>query len=377
MIAVAARTPAPIKTVRWASSCEALILDTGAVEREELCDSPSSIRLEATQQLREARAFVHRQAATSLCERGLRAAELAEEHGRLKDAELILGAIVAQLRRRMATQEIATWMEQQRRRLATVDAEIERKTEEHRRRRAAEMAALNAKGGPRMLEMPVLVRTPSLEELQADDDELDVPAEAATVVPGTPPGMAQLLTRISSQRNDENVAPSDEDTPAATTCDVAVTTSPEREKDDDAKAGGEDAKAEDEDAKAEDEDAKAEDERADVTPADASFDQPTALAADAPDEVALMARACYAQSRVHTLRGRWEEADSAREMGSVYARMCAAPAEAVPEKNFREEGNDSPVVGKRDRETDAVETTGKAAKVSDGTSGRVEVAAEA
>ena len=216
MIAVAARTPAPIKTVRWASSCEALILDTGAVEREELCDSPSSIRLEATQQLREARAFVHRQAATSLCERGLRAAELAEEHGRLKDAELILGAIVAQLRRRMATQEIATWMDRQRRRLATVDAEIERKTEEHRRRRAAEMAALNAKGGPRMLEMPVLVRTPSLEELQADDDELDVPAEAATVVPGTPPGMAQLLTRISSQRNDENVAPSDEDTPAAT-----------------------------------------------------------------------------------------------------------------------------------------------------------------
>ena len=371
MIAVAARTPAPIKTVRWASSCEALILDTGAVEREELCDSPSSIRLEATQQLREARAFVHRQAATSLCERGLRAAELAEEHGRLKDAELILGAIVAQLRRRMATQEIATWMERQRRRLATVDAEIERKTEEHRRRRAAEMAAVNAKGGPRMLEMPVLVRTPSLEELQADDDELDVPAEAATVVPGTPPGMAQLLTRISTKRNDENVAPSDEDTPAATTCDVAVTTSPEREKDDDAKAGGEDAKVEDEDA-------KAEDERADVTPADASFDQPSSqLAADAPDEVALMARACYAQSRVHTLRGRWEEADAAREMGSVYARMCAAPAEAVPEKNFREEGNDSPVVGKRDRETDAVETTGKAAKVSDGTSGRVEVAAEA
>ena len=93
-----------------------------------------------------------------------------------------------------------------------------------------------------------------------------------------------------------------------------------------------------------------------------------------------MARACYAQSRVHTLRGRWEEADSAREMGSVYARMCAAPAsdeEAVSEKNFREEGNDSPAVGKRARETDAVETTGKAAKVSDGTSGRVEVAAEA
>ena len=371
MIAVAARTPAPIKTVRWASSCEALILDTGAVEREELCDSPSSIRLEATQQLREARAFVHRQAATSLCERGLRAAELAEEHGRLKDAELILGAIVAQLRRRMATQEIATWMEQQRRRLATVDAEIERKTEEHRRRRAAEMAAVNAKGGPRMLEMPVLVRTPSLEELQADDDELDVPAEAATVVPGTPPGMAQLLTRISTKRNDENVAPSDEDTPAATTCDVADTTSPERDEEDDAKAGGEDAKAEDEDE-------KAEDERADFTPADASFDQ--VLAADAPDEVALMARACYAQSRVHTLRGRWEEADSAREMGSVYARMCAAPAsdeEAVSEKNFREEGNDSPAVGKRARETDAVETTGKAAKVSDGTSGRVEVAAEA
>ena len=218
-----------------------------------------------------------------------------------------------------------------------------------------------------MLEMPVLVRTPSLEELQADDDELDVPAEAATVVPGTPPGMAQLLTRISSRRNDENVAPSDEDTPAATTCDVADTTSPEREEDDDAKAGGEDAKAEDEDA-------KAEDERADVTPADASFDQPTQLAADAPDEVALMARACYAQSRVHTLRGRWEEADAAREMGSVYARMCAAPAEAVSEKNFREEGNDSPVAGKRARETDAVETTGKAAKVSDG---RVEVAAEA
>ena len=64
-------------------------------------------------------------------------------------------------------------------------------------------------------------------------------------------------------------------------------------------------------------------------------------------------------------------------MGSVYARMCAAPAEAVPEKNFREEGNDSPVAGKRARETDAVETTGKAAKVSDGMSGRVEVAAEA
>ena len=373
MIAVAARTPAPIKTVRWASSCEALILDTGAVEREELCDSPSSIRLEATQQLREARAFVHRQAATSLCERGLRAAELAEEHGRLKDAELILGAIVAQLRRRMATQEIATWMEQQRRRLATVDAEIERKTEEHRRRRAALMAALNAKGGPRMIEMPVLVRTPSLEELQADDDELDVPAEAATVVLGTPPGMAQLLTRISSRHNDENVAPNDEDTPARA-CDVADTTSPEWDEDDDAKAGGEDAKAEDEDA-------KAEDERADVAPADASFDQPSSqLAADAPDEVALMARACYAQSRVHTLRGRWEEADSAREMGSVYARMCAAPAsdeEAVSEKNFREEGNDSPAVGKRARETDAVETTGKAAKVSDGMSGRVEVAAEA
>ena len=370
MIAVAARTPAPIKTVRWASSCEALILDTGAVEREELCDSPSGIRLEATQQLREARAFVHRQAATSLCERGLRAAELAEEHGRLKDAELILGAIVAQLRRRMATQEIATWMEQQRRRLATIDAEIERKTEEHRRRRAALMAALNAKGGPRMIEMPVLVRTPSLEELQADDDELDVPAEAATVVPGTPPGMAQLLTRISSRHNDENVAPNDEDTPARA-CDVADTTSPEWDEDDDAKAGGEDAKAEDEDE-------KAEDERADFTPADASFDQ--VLAADAPDEVALMARACYAQSRVHTLRGRWEEADSAREMGSVYARMCAAPAsdeEAVSEKNFREEGNDSPAVGKRARETDAVETTGKAAKVSDGTSGRVEVAAEA
>jgi ubiquitin len=260
-------------------------------------------------------------------------------------------------------------MEQQRRRLATVDAEIERKTEEHRRRRAAEMAALNAKGGPRMLEMPVLVRTPSLEELQADDDELDVPAEAATVVPGTPPGMAQLLTRISTKRNDENVAPSDEDTPAATTCDVADTTSPERYEDDDAKAGGEDAKVEDEDA-------KAEDERADVTPADASFDQPTELAADAPDEVALMARACYAQSRVHTLRGRWEEADAAREMGSVYARMCAAPAEAVSEKNFREEGNET-LLEKRARETDAVETTGKAAKVSDGMSGRVEVAAEA
>jgi hypothetical protein len=66
-------------------------------------------------------------------------------------------------------------------------------------------------------------------------------------------------------------------------------------------------------------------------------------------------------------------------MGSVYARMCAAPAssdEAVSEKNFREEGNELPL-GKRARETDAVETTGKAAKVSDGTSGRVEVAAEA
>ena len=110
-----------------------------------------------------------------------------------------------------------------------------------------------------------------------------------------------MLTRISSQHNDENVAPSDEDTPARA-CDVADTTSPEREEEEDAKAGGEDAKAED--------------ERADVTPADASFDQSSSqLAADAPDEVALMARACYAQSRVHTrfeadgrrltLRERW------------------------------------------------------------------------
>ena len=38
MLAVATN-PAPIKTVRWASRCEALCVDTGAKITEELCDS--------------------------------------------------------------------------------------------------------------------------------------------------------------------------------------------------------------------------------------------------------------------------------------------------------------------------------------------------
>ena len=46
-------TPAPIlkKTVRWAPSCEAQILETGEVELEELCDSTSYMRDKTINQL--------------------------------------------------------------------------------------------------------------------------------------------------------------------------------------------------------------------------------------------------------------------------------------------------------------------------------------
>lgn len=231
MLAVATN-PAPIKTVRWASRCEALCVDTGAKITEELCDSPSRIRTEATQQLREARALAHQQAATSLCERGLRAAELVEEHGKLKDAEMILAAIVTQLRRRLAAPEIASWLDRQRLRLASIDAEIRDETEERGRLWRRLTSSVSANDGQRMLETPVLIRTKSLEELQADEDELGVPEGegASSRAPGTPePAGCQLLPPRRRVENDENVAPGEDETPAA--CDVVASASPERDGD--------------------------------------------------------------------------------------------------------------------------------------------------
>ena len=322
MLAVATN-PAPIKTVRWASRCEALCVDTGAKITEELCDSPSRIRSEATQQLREARALAHQQAATSLCERGLRAAELAEEHGKLKDAEMILAAIVTQLRRRLAAPEIASWLDRQRLRLASIDAEIRDKTEERGHLQRRLMSSVGANGGQRMLETPVMIRTKSLEELQADEDELGVPEGAAaggegapSRAPGTPEPVGSQLLPPSKRRveNDENAAPGRDETSAAACVVVVAATSPERDGDEKGDAGGAHGRADH--------------AAADVTPEEAPFEGDPASSSSpssplAPNEVALMARACFAQSRVHTLRGRREEAETAHTEGATYARMCA------------------------------------------------------
>ena len=376
MLAVATN-PAPIKTVRWASRCEALCVDTGAKITEELCDSRSRIRTEATQQLREARALAHQQAATSLCERGLRAAELAEEHGKLKDAEMILAAIVTQLRRRLAAPEIASWLDRQRLRLASIDAEIRDETEEHGRLRRRLTSSVSANDGQRMLETPVLIRTKSLEELQADEDELGVPEGegASSRAPGTPePAGCQLLPPRRRVENDENVAPGEDETPAA--CDVVASASPERDGDS-SDTGGAHGRADLRDGEGVDT------AGADVAPEEAPpegdtvTDRASSSSPLAPNEVALMARACFAQSRVHTLRGRREEAETAREAGATYARMCTHvfgdtdEADRIrsgsPVGGREREGERGGGGGKRPREEDEEEeadatTTGKSAK---------------
>ena len=374
MLAVATN-PAPIKTVRWASRCEALCVDTGAKITEELCDSPSRIRTEATQQLREARALAHQQAATSLCERGLRAAELAEEHGKLKDAEMILAAIVTQLRRRLAAPEIASWLDRQRLRLASIDAEIRDETEERGRLQRRLMSSVSANGGQRMLETPVMIRTKSLEELQADEDELGVPEGAPSSAPRTPePVVGQLLPPRREVENDENAAPGGDETPAA--CDVVVAAaSPERDGDERGDTGHDGGGA-----------VPAADVASEEAP---SEHHPVADRASSPNEVALMARACFAQSRVHTLRGRREEAETAREAGATYARMCAmlyadgfGTGSPVGEHEQREGERCDGGGGKRRREEAEEEeeeddadatTTGKSAKKE--SLGRVEDAA--
>ena len=381
MLAVATN-PAPIKTVRWASRCEALCVDTGAKITEELCDSPSRIRTEATQQLREARALAHQQAATSLCERALRAAELAEEHGKLKDAEMILAAIVTQLRRRLAAPEIASWLDRQRLRLASIDAEIRDKTEEHRRLQRRLMSSVSANGGQRMLETPVLIRTKSLEELQADEDELGVPeAEGAegegapSRAPGTPePVGRQLLPPRRRVENDENAAPAEDETHAA--CDVVASASLERDGDS-SDAGGAHGRADLRDGEGA---VPATDVAPEEAPSegDPGADRASSSSSPlAPNEVALMARACFAQSRVHTLRGRREEAETAREAGATYARMCTHvfgdtdEADCIrsgsPVGGREREGERGGGGGKRPREEDEEEeadatTTGKSAK---------------
>lgn len=373
MLAVATN-PAPIKTVRWASRCEALCVDTGAKITEELCDSRSRIRSEATQQLREARALAHQQAATSLCERGLRAAELAEEHGKLKDAEMILAAIVTQLRRRLAAPEIASWLDRQRLRLASIDAEIRDETEEHGRLRRRLTSSVSANDGQRMLETPVLIRTKSLEELQADEDELGVPEGegASSRAPGTPePAGCQLLPPRRRVENDENVAPGEDETPAA--CDVVASASPERDGDS-SDTGGAHGRADLRDGEGVDT------AGADVAPEEAPpegdpvADRASSSSPLAPNEVALMARACFAQSRVHTLRGRREEAETAREAGATYARMCAHVGAADEETDGIGSGSGGGREregerggGKRPREEEEEEeadatTTGKSAK---------------
>ena len=358
MLAVATN-PAPIKTVRWASRCEALCVDTGAKITEELCDSPSRIRTEATQQLREARALAHQQAATSLCERGLRAAELAEEHGKLKDAEMILAAIVTQLRRRLAAPEIASWLDRQRLRLASIDAEIRDKTEERRRLQRRLMSSVGANGGQRMLETPVMIRTKSLEELQADEDELGVPEGAGAEgegapsrAPGTPEPVGSQLLPPSKRRveNDENAAPGRDETSAA--CDVVVAAaSPERDGDEKGDTGGAHGRADRDGAVP----------AADVAPKEAPTEgdpvadkislSPAVSPPLAPNEVALMARACFAQSRVHTLRGRREEAETAREAGATYARMCAQLCGDGADDDADGFGTGSGFVGERERRT--------------------------
>ena len=376
MLAVATN-PAPIKTVRWASRCEALCVDTGAKITEELCDSRSRIRTEATQQLREARALAHQQAATSLCERGLRAAELAEEHGKLKDAEMILAAIVTQLRRRLAAPEIASWLDRQRLRLASIDAEIRDETEEHGRLRRRLTSSVSANDGQRMLETPVLIRTKSLEELQADEDELGVPEGegASSRAPGTPePAGCQLLPPRRRVENDENAAPGEDETPAA--CDVVASASLERDRDS-SDTGGAHGRADLRDGEGVDT------AGADVAPEEAPpegdtvTDRASSSSPLAPNEVALMARACFAQSRVHTLRGRREEAETAREAGATYARMCTHvfgdtdEADRIrsgsPVGGREREGERGGGGGKRPREEDEEEeadatTTGKSAK---------------
>ena len=87
-----------------------------------------------------------------------------------------------------------------------------------------------------------------------------------------------------------------------------------------------------------------------------------------------MARACFAQSRVHTLRGRREEAETAREAGATYARMCALVGAADEETDGIGSGSGGGREregerggGKRPREEDEEEeadatTTGKFAK---------------
>ena len=99
------------------------------------------------------------------------------------------------------------------------------------------MSSVSANGGQRMLETPVLIRTKSLEELQADEDELGVPeAEGAegegapSRAPGTPePVGRQLLPPRRRVENDENAAPAEDETHAA--CDVVASASLERDGD--------------------------------------------------------------------------------------------------------------------------------------------------
>ena len=321
MLAVATN-PAPIKTVRWASRCEALCVDTGAKITEELCDSPSRIRTEATQQLREARALAHQQAATSLCERGLRAAELAEEHGKLKDAEMILAAIVTQLRRRLAAPEIASWLDRQRLRLASIDAEIRDKTEERRRLQRRLMSSVGANGGQRMLETPVMIRTKSLEELQADEDELGVPeAEGAegegapSRAPGTPepvdPPIVTPVKEAGGKRRERGSGPRRDFRGVRRRRRGRVSGEGRR------REGRRGRRSRTRGSRRRRRHPRRGAVRGRPWRRASSSSSPLA-----PNEVALMARACFAQSRVHTLRGRREEAETAHTEGRR-TRGCA------------------------------------------------------
>ena len=81
-------------------------------------------------------------------------------------------------------------------------------------------SSVSANDGQRMLETPVLIRTKSLEELQADEDELGVPEGegASSRAPGTPePAGCQLLPPRRRVENDENVAPGEDETPRRAT----------------------------------------------------------------------------------------------------------------------------------------------------------------
>ena len=285
---MATEPPGAPKTVTWTDTAR---FDTG--EWVSLCDDPSELRLKCTQGLREAR----REQATQACahyEQALAAAEVAEDDGRLDESRQIIELVMNHLQDSMASSEF----EGRLRAIAAKRAEGASTTttttnvassEEEETRRSLKAAATTAPAVEEEEEEDAsggasLTRTKSLQELEASEDE-EI-------------GLLVDLARdrdAPRRREDDGGGVAAPETPTPET---------ETEKENKIPGAGRDDESEKENAPASD-------------PAPGALSEMSSLV---PDEIVLMAHACFLAGRVRERLGETTEARAFRVVGLKYAR---------------------------------------------------------